>query len=452
MATAKDWQEDAERLGHRLSEQRKDLERSESYYDADWTVASSASTLPPEQRRPMSGAAALVRVYLDAIEERLDVSGFRLAGESSDVARFWDWWQRSNLDERSGLVHFDALLAGCGFVTVTAPPDGGDVPVIRPQSPAKTATEGDPRTGEISRAILTQSTPPDVPNVDRDAQGYAIIYSANEVAYLQRAVNGSWSTRYVEAHGLGAVPVVSFANRARSTRLGGLTEVTKELRELSDIASRIVQAMSGAAELMAVPQRVLAGVESEKLGKTPVERDRAYMSRILAFSDPDVTATQFPAAELRNYVDALRELVRHAAAYTGLPPQYLSTQSDNATSAEAIRASESRLVRKCERKQVAFGGAWEQVMRLGLQIIDGHVPDEYNRLETQWRDPSTPTVAARADAVYKMYDKGDGIIPKDYARRALGYTPEERAEMEQLDAAAPTTLDNLLRQTQPEAG
>jgi hypothetical protein len=129
-------------------------------------------------------------------------------------------------------------------------------------------------------------------------------------------------------------------------------------------------------------------------------------------------------------------LDRKAAAYTGLPPQYLSTSSDNPASAEAIKSSESRLVKKTERKNKIFGGAWEQAMRVAYMVSKGgEVPPDMFRLETVWRDPSTPTYAAKADAAVKLYANGMGVIPRERARIDMGYTITERQEMEAWDTA-----------------
>jgi hypothetical protein len=51
------------------------------------------------------------------------------------------------------------------------------------------------------------------------------------------------------------------------------------------------------------------------------------------------------------------------------------------------------------------------------------------RLETVWRDPSTPTYASKADAAAKLYANGMGVIPRERARIDMGYSITEREEM-----------------------
>jgi hypothetical protein len=233
------------------------------------------------------------------------------------------------------------------------------------------------------------------------------------------------------------VPVIPMANRTRLSDRYGTSEISPELRSVTDAAARILMNMQATAELMAIPQRLIFGVKPEELGVDPDTGKQlydAYMARILAFEDPEVKATQFTAAELRNFVDALDALDRKAAAYTGLPPQYLSFSSDNPASAEAIKSSESRLVKKVERKNLLFGGAWEQAMRVAWRCVKGeNPPQEMYRLESIWRDPSTPTYASKAAAVAQLYANGAGVIPRERARIDLGYTITEREEMRAWD-------------------
>ncbi len=66
-------------------------------------------------------------------------------------------------------------------------------------------------------------------------------------------------------------------------------------------------------------------------------------------------------------------------------------------------------------------------------------------LETVWRDPSTPTIAQRADAVVKLVQTG--VLPIEQAREDLGYTQEQRDRMLEMDARAKSNPDiaNLTR-------
>lgn len=437
-------------LSSLLSGQLMDLEESAEYYDACYRLETIGLAAPPEMR-VLSHVVGWPRMYLDSLEERLDVEGFRLAGQSRQIQEMWEWWQANNMDEESCLAHLDAFIYGRSYVTVAAPGDGDlpGVPLIRVESPRNFYAEVDPRTRKVKRAIrvYSQVTPPHTAEIVNPQDARATLYLPNETVFLV-SDNGAWRVEGRVQHNLGVVPVVPIYNRQRAGDREGRSEILPEIRAITDAASRTLMNMQAATEMMATPQRYIFGVPPEALGTTDAEIREAYMGRLLTFEDAEGKAGQFTAAELRNFVEVLQELAKHVASYTGLPPQYLSFSSDNPASAEAIRSSESRLVKKCERKARMFGGAWEEVMRLCLRVLDREVPPEMARLETVWRDPATPTFAAKADAVTKLYSNGMGIIPKEFARIEMGFTDEQRREMREWDRDDETlTIDSLLRQS-----
>src|SRR5699024_7416070 len=128
--------------------------------------------------------------------------------------------------------------------------------------------------------------------------------------------------------------------------------------------------------------------------------------------NPDAKAMSLPSAELSNYTTAISQYMKLAAAYTGLPPQYLSFTGDSPASAEAIRASEARLVATCERAAEDFGDAWGTGMRMSLLRMCHTLPIVDLQLTTVWRSPARPACASVADAATQAYGNGTGPIPK----------------------------------------
>ena len=366
----------------------------------------------------------------------------------------WNWWQTNNLDIDATLGHTDALIYGRSYITISMPDPKIDVnvdpevPLIRVEPPAGLFADMDPRTREVTQAI----------RVTYDSSGAEVISATlylpeDTIQWIKE--DGAWKVLQRIRHGLMVVPVVPIVNRTSLADLYGVSEITPELRSITDAAARTLMTMAATAEIMAIPQRLLFGVKAEDIGVDPLTGEKlfdAYIARILAFEDPDAKAQQFNAAELRNFVEALDSLDRKAAAYTGLPPQYLSFNSQNPASAEAIKSSESRLVKKTERKNKLFGGAWEQAMRIAYRMAKGgDIPPEMFRMETVWRDPSTPTYTAKADAATKLYANGMGVIPKERARIDMGYTIAEREEMAAWDEQE-SPMNMLLGGAQKPAG
>ena len=420
-------------LSNRLAADIPDLEESQSYLDANYRLETIGIGAPPEMEylRVNMGWPA---VYLGAIEDRLDVEGFRVAGSSDNIDLLWQWWQDNDLDEESSLGHMDALTFRQSFITVAAPgDDDDDFPIIRLESPLWMRAEADPRTRKITRAVRLYKTTNDTAVPDK-----ATLYLPDRTVYLRRdgGMASDWMLDGPEViHNLGTVPVVPLTNKAKLADRYGQSEISPTLRSLTDAASRSLMNLQAASELLAVPLRVFFGVDKDHLtgedGQATV--NDVYYGRILALKNEAGKAFEFSAADLRNFVEEMSELAKQVASETGLPPQYLSFSSDNPASAEAILASEARLIKKCERKARMFGGSWERAMRLAMRVMGLEVPKEYRRLETVWRDPSTPTYAAQADAAFKLYSGGTGPVPKEQIRIDLGYTDTQREQMRKWD-------------------
>jgi hypothetical protein len=418
------------------------LQENTDYYHAKHRPEAIGVSVPPEMQKLLA-AVGYPRLYVDSIAERLSVEGFRLGNADSADDELWDWWQANDLDVEAPLGFCEALVHGRSYITIAAPDKDADkfvdptVPIIRVESPTSLFADIDPRTRRVTQAIRGIWGSAYQPHYGHTMLNSATLYLPNRTLAWTK-VSGEWVVIQDVEHNLGIVPVVPVPARTLLSDLHGTSAITPELRSITDAAARILMDMQAAAELMAVPQRILFGVSPAQIGVDPktgkAEYD-AYMARILAFEDPEGQAVQFSAAELMNFVNALDQLDKKAAAYTGLPPQYLSYSSQNPASAEAIKASEMRLVKTCERYSEIFGGAWEQAMRIAYMVMNpGTSPTpDYYRMESVWSDPSTPTYAAKADAAAKLYANGAGVIPKERARIDMGYTIAEREEMQTWD-------------------
>ncbi|MGY2060376.1 phage portal protein, partial [Nocardia gipuzkoensis] len=348
------------------------------------------------------------------------------------------WWQNNDLDEESSLGHLDALTFGRSYITIAAPgeDDPSDSPIIRLESPLTMHAEIEPRTRRVVRALRVYQA-----NELYGVPERATLLLPNETLLLVRAHGAAsqWAVEQRIAHNLGEVPVVPLVHGARLGNLYGTSLLTPEIRATTDAASRLMMNLQAAEELMAVPLRLVFGVEKSEIAPngSKAELEEMYYGRLAAFANEAGKAFQFPAADLRNFTEVMGELSRQFASYTGLPPQYLAFNSDNPASAEAIQASEIRLVKTVERIARGFGGSWERAMRLAMKVMRRPVSEEYRRLEAVWRDPSTPTLASKADAYTKLATakSADGrpIVPVEMVRIELGYTDEQRAQMDEWD-------------------
>jgi hypothetical protein len=393
-----------------------------AYYEGEARLDTVGITIPP-QLRALTTVINWPRMYVDELENRLTVEGFRIPGVPGLDERLWDWWQANDLDEESSLGHTEALVTGRSFIVVGINDENPSVPLITVEPPQSMAVDVDSRTRRVNAALrLYRPRHDGLPNA-------ATLYLPNVTRYFVRGQSG-WlpDPEYPDVeHGLGEVPVVPMVNRARLADRHGRTEMC-DVIPLTDAAVRSMTNLQVAQELLAVPQRYVLGAKPEDFVDSSTGEQvpvwQAYAGRIFALMNEQAKVGQFSAADLRNFTETMSFYGKQVATVTGLPPHYLGFSSDNPASADAIRSSEARLVKKAEDRARTFSGAWERAMRLAVRLIDGS--DSADRLETVWADPSTPTFAAKADAVVKLY--AAGLIPREAAWDALGYSAEQQRQ------------------------
>jgi len=454
MATIKDMIDAAR---ENLGRDRSKLCEDSKYYEAELTLDRGRHPLRSEMPN-MKASVGWSRLYLDSLVERIAIVGFRVPGASDADERLQSWWKVNDLDQEAQISFLETFIHGRSYVSVSAPTDEdilyghpADAPIIRIESPQHMWVEMDQRTRRVQWAVRFYVDPNPMNGVNlQEAQSYTV-YLPDRTIYVVDGRNGSYRKVDEDIHDLGIVPIVPSFNRERVGDRYGRSEIIPELRNLQDAATQVVQNMQMAADLMAVPQRLLFGVEKEAImqNQDPAAQYKAYMAGILAFQDENAKATQFSAAELSNYTGVLQELAKMAASYTGLPPQYLSFSSQTPASAEAIRSAESRLVKKAELKGAMFGNVWERVMRIAALVMTGALDDTLRDIESILTDPSTPTYAAKADAAVKLTG-GKAIIPVKQARLDMKYTPAELEQMALWDAEEKTEYLGALLGTDPD--
>jgi len=258
---------------------------------------------------------------------------------------------------------------------------------------------------------------------------------------LRRADRG-WYVEDRDDHNLNRVTVAQLVNRPQSGNHMGRSEISETVRAYTDMALRTVLGAEVAREFYAIPQRWIMGAP-EDFFVNPDGTERAawdaMMGKVLGLplnedappGEGRPTAGAFPANPMDPFFNQVRALAQLLAAESAIPPTYLGFATDQVASADAIRAMESRLVKRAERRQATFGRAWTEVARLSVMVREGRrfddLPAEVRRVRPVWRDAATPTKAATADEVVKLLSAGVLTPDGDATYRRLGMSDQEVA-------------------------
>lgn len=436
----------------RLGERRmRDLSRQAdwwSYYYGNQPLYFIAKILQEQEDRFPPLVINWCQKFVDWIDARCQVEGFRIGGEPAGDEDLWDIWQHNNLDEEQSENNVSSLVTGAGYVLVAPDDDGRALITVEP--PESVAVEMDPRTRKVLAAIKTWRSEESLTSSETLLDDMAEIWLPDRIVTFQG--EEKVAERKQKAGAVGAFP---FWNRRQ--RLRGHSEL-QTLKPIVDAANQVATNMMAGVEHHAVPRKWALNIAERDFTDqdgNPIPAWKIATGALWAQpfdeDNPDVKPEvgQFAQSDLRNFHETIMLLGRIGAGLCDIAPhEFGFGVADNPASADGIEAAKESGVRRVERILTARGGAWEAVMRHAA-VIEGKDPKTLDRLETIWRDPSTPTKAAKVAAAAQALSTG--IIDRRQAREDAGYSDtqirnmeeREKADRQQVDPVTQALIDEL---------
>ena len=431
------------RLDEKLEARQLSLAYLREYYDGDQALVYQSE----KWRRAFGGmftdfADNWCQLVVDAVEERLNIEGFRFGDEAGD-GDAWDIWQANGLDADSQIAHTDALIYGVAYALVWG--DGRDGARITVESAEEVIVEYSAAARRERSAALKRWA-----NDDGTLIAYLYLpeavykFSAGprsaDISTVGGAAVRRAAWRPLEVRGepwplpnpLGVVPVVPLINRPRlnvhPAHAEGVSEI-KQVIPVQDAVNKLLLDMLVASEFGAFRQRWVTGLDIPRDPETnqPVEPFRAAVDRLFMAESPDVRFGEFGATDLAPYVKAVEMLVQHIASQTRTPPHYFYL-SGQFPSGESIKSAETGLVAKARRKMRHLSEAWEEVIRLAFAVT-GDDRAGYLGAETIWSDPESRTEGEHVDATLK---KKALDVPIQQLWEDLGYSPQQIERFRQM--------------------
>ncbi|MET7687957.1 phage portal protein [Streptomyces sp. NPDC005483] len=402
----------------------------DAYFNGEQLVRDLGISIPP-QLKGLHTVIGWPRVGVESLEERLDLEAFRWAdgADSSDLAEIAE---ANDLFDESSLAHLDALVYGREYLAVGSGDCGEDCPpLISAESPLDMTLMWDARLRMGTAALRECAADTFIESGPEERM--LVLYLPDQTVMCLPNESGGWEVVDRDIHNLGVVPVVRMANRQRTADRVGKSEITPEVMSITDAACRRLMGMEVAAEFFGAPQRYILGASEsafQDADGTAKSAWETYIGRVLALErdeDGQVPAVgQFAAHDPTGMTKIIDLYARIMSSQFGLPPHMLGYTTDNPASADAIRSTEAKLVKRSERRIRRFGASWQQAMRLALWVRDGEPPDKTRRIETVWRNPATPTVAAQVDATVKLVQAGVLPADSDVTLEMAGFTEGQR--------------------------
>lgn len=253
------------KLSRDLADRQPRLKRYDDYYEGTHPLGFAT----PKFREAFGGlfkefADNWCDLVVDAVRERLKVTGFRLGKDTSGDARAWRIWQANALDAESQIGFTEALIAAEAYMLVWWGED--DTPAITVEHPSEVIVAHAAGSRRQRSAALKRW-------LGDDGHEYATLYLPDALYKFRsrspRSTGGitpvQWEEREVgnEAwplpNPLGVVPMVPIVNRPRLLKPGA-SEIKKVI-PIQDGVNKLVADMLVASEFGAAPQRWATGID-----------------------------------------------------------------------------------------------------------------------------------------------------------------------------------------------
>jgi hypothetical protein len=378
---------------------------------------------------------------VDTVLNRLEISSVQVPTDQGLTTALNDIWMENQLDLESGDIHRWGLVFGECFVFVW--PDEGDGVEITYNSPLITQVIYDvehPRRvayaakrwpmGDQVRLNLYYSD-----RIEKYASRVGTT-TPREQDYQPYADddNGVWPV----LNPYGRVPVFHF----RTERPTGRPE-HRNAYGPQDAINKLVITQMSTTDYHGFPQRyALAGnsasVESSDFGDDPtdVPGGQSLVSapgELWWLRNVD-SVGQFDPADVKNFLEPMKEYIRSMASTTATPLHYFDPSGD-APSGESLRTAEAPLVKKVSKRQRSFGATWSEALSFAIQVVTSRADVD---VSVNWVQPASYDDLDFWQAALQRLSVG---VPLRQVLTEAGYDPEAIdewvAEAAQRAATAP---------------
>ena len=162
---------------------------------------------------------------------------------------------------------------------------------------------------------------------------------------------------------------------------------------------------------------------------------RIAPGRLLELGD-GAKVTAIPPGDLAQLLKALDSVIGFIGASTRTPQYYLRPFGGaDVPSGEALKQLESALVSRAKERQLQFGGAWVEAVRVATRLwlaLGGSGLDPAAKLKTAWASPEVRNELY--DTQVATAELALGVPAEHLWQHRLGYSPAEVEEFKRAKA------------------
>lgn len=399
-----------------------------TYYDSHQAFKDLGISIPPSMRT-VRAALGWPQKAVSALARKHVFEGFSLGGES-DPFDLSEMFTRNRFDLEFPQAITAAYKHSFSLLTVTAGDvsDGEPQVMIQARDAEMSAALWDKRRRQLKAALAISDLD------DAGQPSEAVMYTRDDVIRLAMK-RGTWTIERL-GNRTGRVLAEPLVHDPQLNRPFGRSRITREVRYLTDAAIRAMVRAEVTAEFYTAPQRYVLGAKEDAFKDT--DRWKAIMGRVLALElneegeKPDVGT--FPASSPDGQLSLYRQWGQNFCSATDLPLYTVGIFADNPSSVEAMQAAEAQLAETAEYQWRVFRPSLlrlhQDVLMVRDNLTEGDLPAESWQVNINWTPARYVSPQAAADWVVKAVSADPDLAGTTIARRRLGLSEGEIAEVE----------------------
>ena len=332
-----------EYLRTKLALKQPRVEKRYMYYEMKHLDQDPSPLIPSQLRETYKSILGWCAKSVDALADRLMFDGFISDTDYFNMNGIFDLNNKDILFDNAIL---GALISSCDFIYISQDENG---------FPRLQVIDGYNATGILD------------PITNMLTEGYAVLERDEYGSVLTEAYFIPGETQII-TKGNRSVTTMSYPNsapyallvpiiyRPDAKRVFGHSRISRASMDLMDKARNTITRAEVSAEFYAFPQKYVVGISEDA---EPLDTWRATISSMLQFTkDEDgghPVLGQFQMASMTPHHEQLKMYATAFAGETGLTVGDLGFETDNPTSADAIRAGHENLRLLARKAQRTFG-------------------------------------------------------------------------------------------------
>lgn len=366
---------------------------------------------------------------VDALQERLIVTGFTVTGTSEKTAdlvrlKISEWCKDNRFDQLQRDVHLAAIRDADAYVLVEWDQTRG-----APAFFFELAANGEEGAEVEYRNRRT------VRGWKRWDDRVNLYYPDKVEKFIMR--EGSWELYTDEGPAvmpwLGALPLIHFKNRSQGYNYG--TSELTDVIPLQNALNKSIIDLVASADTTGFRIFWMTGDDPGQLDVVP--GSWVYTVK------PEAKMGIFPGEDLSGLIGYKDAFVTEIARVSRTPLSYF--QMTGQVAAEGtLKQQESGLIARALDRSVAFGNSWEDVMLTAIKVWNTYggedkLPEDV-KIEAQWRDPETRNGPEHMSELKSKRELG---IPYETIWAEAGYTADQIKSMKASEEYRLMRIKNL---------